>query len=169
MEIFATSPNAIQSATGLNFRTSNEMLKASGQLLSGALIFCHGPTLIKLDKTYSHDDPWSEWTRESRQNYRWMCQYFKILCEVFLKHRKKNHKYAKFYDDFYRTYIHFIPPEYGTPFKNSTKYQDLPVHEAYKKALSERTLHNYVNFDDPGFFTDEELIYVNEIYKDTRL
>lgn len=169
MEILATSPNAIHSATGLDIRTNNEMLKTAGQILSGTLIYCHGPTIIKLDKNYSHDDLWSEWARESRQNYRWVCQYFKTLCAVFLKHRKKNHQYEKFYDDFYHKYIHFIPPGYQTPFINSTKYQDLPTHEAYQRALKDKSVHNGINFENNDFFTDEELLYVNEIYKDSHL
>lgn len=98
MNIFATSPCPIKSATYLQGKRATKMVLESAQLLSTALRV-HGYEGDKAYKKTHLNHPCTKWVCESRENYKWLLDHFKALSEHFTKRSGKIHKSSLLYEE----------------------------------------------------------------------
>lgn len=134
MNIFATYECPVESAQVLDDKRVVKMILESAQLLWNVASLAgkeaaYRPTHI--------NHPCAVWVRESRQNYDWLVEHFHALCSEYRLRYKKVHACFKFRDIFYDN-RDLVPEIYLFPFKNCTPYKDMPVHDAYRKALLEK-------------------------------
>lgn len=130
MNIFATSPDPIESARVLDNSRVIKMILECAQLLSTA-ITQHGGTSPY--KSTHHNHPCTIWTAASRENAQWVFQHMMALSEEYSARFSKTHRTTRLYSTMLYEGLSYIPSKGLQPFINCTTshkhIQD--VHAAY--------------------------------------
>lgn len=135
MNIFVTSPNAIECAKALDDKRVVKMVLESCQILNTTLITL-GAKGIGYKPTHKNH-PCVLWAGASFDNYRWLLSHFKALLDEYTSRYGKVHKCEDYYFDLLTlgTLPNF-PKAEPTPFVNCTDFKNIEdVHEAYKQCL----------------------------------
>jgi hypothetical protein len=134
MNIFVTSLCPIESARALDDKRVVKMVLESAQMLSNVMHH------LELDAPYKKthwNHPCSIWSRAHKNNYLWLLQHFKALCEEYTHRYNKSHKCEQYMLKFHRC-VNFLPANDNIEFVNCTtnhKHID-KVFEAYKQELN---------------------------------
>ena len=159
MNIFVTSPNAVQCAIWLDDKRVGKMIMESNQMLTQAVKtkfpkklwedHVHS-TCLTVGSAYANH-PCTLWVRESADNFRWLYFHAIALADEFYFRFNKTHASSLRTDNIWKLYRSLCPVEElnsdkPTPFANcaanasvglSFKHID-NVHEAYQMYLNER-------------------------------
>ncbi len=135
MNIFVTNPDPIKSAEYLDDKRVIKMILESAQLM------CTAARSFGIEAVYrsTHlNHPCSIWVRTSRENYAWLLEHFKALCNEYTKRYGKVHKCME-YLPLFEQYQQVIPSDKLTPFVNCTNFKHIDdVCAAYKLCLDEK-------------------------------
>lgn len=142
MNLFVTSPCAIESARYLDNKRVVKMILEVAQMLSTAV------RLREVDAGYkpTHiNHPANVWVRTSRQNFEWTVRHGLALSAEYTERYDKVHKSKAVVEDLAR-YAHLFPDLGQTPFVNCAansalgiSYKTEPnVYIAYQKYLNDR-------------------------------
>lgn len=128
MNIFASNPCPIKSAQYLDDKRVVKMILESAQLLSTAINEHGGKGPYK--NTHKNH-PCAIWARQTKNNYMWLWEHYKALCEEYTQRYNKIHKCQNlaqlFLDNF-----HLIPDGPLTDFPNCTVFkEEKDVYKAY--------------------------------------
>jgi Pyrimidine dimer DNA glycosylase len=131
LNIFVISDNPLRNARVLDNKRVVKMVLETAQLLSN---YVHHIGQFTPYKKTHWNHPCSVWVRESPANYRWLCSYFKELCDEYSRRYSREHKCAGLLPLFFK-YVDYSDTSDMTPFKNCTDFKDLPTFAAYRMAL----------------------------------
>jgi hypothetical protein len=159
MNIFATSPNAVQSAIWLDDKRVGKMIMEANQMLTQA-VKCRfhkdyweqhiHTTCLTVGSAYANH-PCTLWARESAANFRWLYFHAIALADEFYFRFNKTHASSLRTDNIWKLYVSLCPVDElssanPTLFVNCAanssldlSFKHIPdVHEAYQLYLKER-------------------------------
>lgn len=90
MNIFATSPDPVESAMALDDRRLVKMILETAQLLSSAVL--HKRAIKGLYKPTHKNHPCGIWARKSRQNFEWLVAHGLAMSEIYAQAFGRSHK-----------------------------------------------------------------------------
>lgn len=166
--IFVSSFDPEESANFIiDKKTYKEAIIQSTELLNSSIVFHNGPA-IKNIKILNKNNLLFIWTRNTRNNFRWVGLYFHALCKRYSRDYNKAHKYAYLINWFLKKNVHFIPLGEIEPFINYTPYHDMNVYDAYKKVLIEKWFNKTFLYYKK-FFNKKEIKIIDTLYQNTEL
>jgi hypothetical protein len=133
VNIFILSNNPKTAAQYHNDKHCIKMILEHTQLLCTA-VQTHCPSVVEgLYKITHLNHPCSKWTRESRENFLWLCEMTEELFQEYTRRYDKHHKsYAIFKKCM--EYAEHIPSKGLTPFAQAMpdQYKDQDAVKAYR-------------------------------------
>jgi hypothetical protein len=164
MQIFASSPDPVQSAENLDDLRYRKMILESGQLMTCALIIHGAETCVKVNKRWL-SNRLAKWTAASDSNYRWLLVHYCALLDEFRLRSEKDHKWEQ-YRQFFTWQANCIPEGDQTPFINfcgdGLKDSHQNIHNLYKVCLTRKwkaDVHTpkWTKRNPPDWLTAKEL------------
>lgn len=133
MNIFILDENPIKAAQYHSDKHVVKMVLEHCQMLSTAVNIHSNGQVEGLYKSAHRNHPCSKWVRETRQNFKWLCE---ITEELFKEYTRRYGKYHKSYSVFQKCkeLIELIPDGELTPFAQAmpVEYKNQNPVTAYR-------------------------------------
>jgi hypothetical protein len=133
MNIFILDKDPIKAARQHNDKHCVKMILEHTQMLSTAIRVHSNDTIEGVYKTAHLNHPCSIWTRQTRSNFKWLCEMTEELFQEYTRRYGKQHKSYSIFKTC-EQYSHLIPEGELTPHAQAMppEYKDSDPVKAYR-------------------------------------